>query len=932
MKKNCRTAIHLATLLLSSALSQFALAQDVGDPSDPETWRTPEFKAQWGLAAIHAEYAYMLGYDGSGIKVGVVDSGLDITHPEFAGRYAEGITFNPDKPWNSVAEGHGTMVSSVIAANRDGVGMHGIAPGATIVAVGASDRPGYVDFDATNYGIRALVDQGVRIINNSYGGGFAGELSAEQFEAEMPGNLATYRYAVSEGALLIFASGNAGGTESSLLAGAPYLFPELEPGFLAVAATSPSRIANWSNRCGVSMNWCLAAPGGDDVDRWDEEKGEWVWANPENNIMVATPGGGYSRETGTSLAAPFVAGTAALVAQAFPYMTMHQVRQVLLGTATDSGDPGVDAIFGYGLVSAGRAVRGPGKFDWGDFHADVPDGQSSWSNDITGQGGLIKSGDGVLMLHGNSTYGGDTRIDGGILALSGSIASNTAVDQTGTLSGDGIIRGNIDNGGAIYPGWGGQGGALTVNGNYRQSSDAWFLVNLDAPDGTSRLDVTGTADIAGMVDVRVRPENYRGDGRHTILSAAGGVSGRFEDDCGCYAFLDLSLAYDPTTVYLDVARNGVAFADLATTRNGASAARAIERLGLGRSLHDLAVTLDAGTASDLFGQLPGEVYGSTVTGLIENSQVIGNQMNDRLRSAFETVGAKARPIVATDGLTTGSIAAAGQPGAWGSAFGAWGNTDGDGNAAALSRSTGGFVAGLDGLVNDDWRLGFLAGYSSSSFKVDDRRSSASSDNYHLGVYGGTQWGALSFRSGLAYTWSDIDSSRNVISPALVDSLTADYRAGTTQVFGELGYDMQASGLSFEPFANLAYVNVHTDGFTEKGGAAALSVRGGSDDMTFTTLGLRLATEFDLGTAKATARGLIGWRHAYGDVVPSVVQAFSGSDAFSVAGAPIARDSALIEAGFDLAVTPAATLGISYQGQIASTAHDHGVRADLAIKF
>ncbi|WP_043624360.1 S8 family serine peptidase [Ensifer sp. ZNC0028] len=136
MKKNCRTAIHLATLLLSSALSQFALAQDVGDPSDPETWRTPEFKAQWGLAAIHAEYAYMLGYDGSGIKVGVVDSGLDITHPEFAGRYAEGITFNPDKPWNSVAEGHGTMVSSVIAANRDGVGMHGIAPGATIVAVG----------------------------------------------------------------------------------------------------------------------------------------------------------------------------------------------------------------------------------------------------------------------------------------------------------------------------------------------------------------------------------------------------------------------------------------------------------------------------------------------------------------------------------------------------------------------------------------------------------------------------------------------------------------------------------------------------------------------------------------------------------------------------------------------------------------------------
>ncbi|QRY66066.1 autotransporter domain-containing protein (plasmid) [Ensifer sp. PDNC004] len=932
MEKNPRIVIHLATLLLSTALSPFALAQDVGDPGDPETWRTPEFEAQWGLGRIDAEYAYMLGYDGSGIKVGVVDSGLDITHPEFAGRYAEGITYDPEKPWTFVAEGHGTTVASVIAANRDGAGMHGVAPGATIVQVGASDIPGYINTDAANYGIRTLIDRGVKIINNSFGDGFITETTAEQVEAELSNNLSTYRYAVSRGGLLVFSAMNDGATQPSVGAGLPHLFPELEQGWLAVVATSPTHIPDWSNRCGVAMNWCLTAPGGGDATLWDPDKGEWVWANPQDNIMVAVPGGAYSRETGTSLAAPFVSGTAALVAQAFPYMTMAQIRQVLLGTATDIGLPGVDPVFGYGLVSAGRAVRGPGKFDWGDFHAVITDGESEWSNNITGAGGLIKSGDGILILAGDSTYHGSTRVDGGFLAIAGSIASETFADGNGTLSGNGTIYGNVNNDGAVNPGWGRKGGTLTVDGDYRQSPDAWFLVNLDAPDGTSRLDVTGTAGIAGMVDVRVRPENYRGDGRHTILSAASGVSGRFEDDCGCHAFLDLSLAYDPTTVYLDVARNGVAFADVATTRNAAATAAVIERLGIGRSLHDLAVTLDAATASDLFGQLPGEVYGSTVTGLIENSQVIGNQMNDRLRSAFETVGAKARPIVAADDLTTGSIAAAERYGAWGSAFGAWGHTDGDGNAAALSRSTGGFVAGVDGLVKDDWRLGFLAGYSSSSFKVDDRRSSTSSDNYHLGVYGGTQWGALSFRSGLAYTWSDIDSSRNVISPALVDSLTADYRAGTTQVFGEFGYGMQAGSLSFEPFANLADVNVQTDSFTEKGGAAALSVRGGSDDMTFTTLGLRLATDFDLGTAKATARGVIGWRHAYGDVTPAVSQAFSGSDAFSVAGAPIARDSALIEAGFDFAVTPAATLGISYQGQIASAAHDHGVRADLAVKF
>lgn len=135
-------------------------------------------------------------------------------------------------------------------------------------------------------------------------------------------------------------------------------------------------------------------------------------------------------------------------------MTMAQIRQVLLGTATDIGLPGVDPVFGYGRVSAGRAVHGPGKFDWGDFHAVITDGESEWSNNITGAGGLIKSGDGILVMTGDSAYQGSTRVDGGILAIAGSIASGTFVDGDGMLSGDGIIRGNVDNGGAVNPGWG----------------------------------------------------------------------------------------------------------------------------------------------------------------------------------------------------------------------------------------------------------------------------------------------------------------------------------------------------------------------------------------------------------------------------------------------------------------------------------------------
>ena len=82
-------------------------------------------------------------------------------------------------------------------------------------------------------------------------------------------------------------------------------------------------------------------------------------------------------------------------------MTMSQVRQVLLGTAQDVGAPGVDPVFGYGQLDVGKAVRGPGKFDWGDFVATVPSGRSTWENDITGNGGLVKAGDGALILTGN---------------------------------------------------------------------------------------------------------------------------------------------------------------------------------------------------------------------------------------------------------------------------------------------------------------------------------------------------------------------------------------------------------------------------------------------------------------------------------------------------------------------------------------------------
>ena len=266
--------------------------------------------------------------------------------------------------------------------------------------------------------------------------------------------------------------------------------------------------------------------------------------------------------------------------------------------------------------------------------------------------------------------------------------------------------------------------------------------------------------------------------------------------------------------------------------------------------------------------------------------------------------------------------------AWGGAFGSWGHLDSDGNAMAIDSSTGGVLAGADTLAGD-WRLGLMAGYGQSSFDSADRTASGSSEDYTLGLYGGTQWGNLAFRSGLAYSWHDMETSRSVA--LLGETLTGNYGADRLQAFGELGYRFDFGAGGIEPFANLAHVRLNTDGFTETGGAAALTSMGQTTDATFTTLGLRASSKFALGTTLATVHGMVGWRHAFGDT-PTTTHAFAGGDMFTISGAPLTRDAALIEAGFDLGLSATASLGVTYSGQIAADAQDHGISAKLAVKF
>lgn len=212
------------------------------------------------------------------------------------------------------------------------------------------------------------------------------------------------------------------------------------------------------------------------------------------------------------------------------------------------------------------------------------------------------------------------------------------------------------------------------------------------------------------------------------------------------------------------------------------------------------LNLSAPQAQRAFDQLSGEIHASARAMMLEDSRFIRNAVNDRIRAAFDGVGSSNRY---KDGKPRTEATSVGGVAVWGQAFGSWGHWNGDGNAARLDRSIDGFFFGADAPVFDDWRFGAVAGYGRSNFNVRDRLSSGSSENYHAGLYGGTAWGDLALRSGAAYTWHGILTSRSVGFSGFADNLRGNYNAGTAQVFGELAYGIRAGGLTFEPFANLA---------------------------------------------------------------------------------------------------------------------------------
>jgi subtilisin family serine protease len=289
----------------------------------------PGYPNQWAYRHIAAPAAWDTA-QALGVTVAVLDTGLDMNHPEFRGRIAPGYDYVNNDPDPSDDNGHGTHVAGTIgAATNNGVGVASMAWVARVMPVKVADAQGRVNSADWINGVVYARTHGARVINMSFGG--PGSSGVEQ---------ATINDAWNAGLVIVASSGN------SAQQGNPVNYPASYDNVVSVGATSAAdRRASYSE---YNNRVDLVAPGGDGnnatLDQW----------------ILSTIPNGYGLASGTSQAAPHVAGLAALMFSTANVWTNDTVVRAMQSTATDLGPAGRDDEYGYGLINAERAVAAAG--------------------------------------------------------------------------------------------------------------------------------------------------------------------------------------------------------------------------------------------------------------------------------------------------------------------------------------------------------------------------------------------------------------------------------------------------------------------------------------------------------------------------------------------------------------------------------------------
>jgi subtilisin len=279
----------------------------------------------WGITKIRAPEVHQTGNKGTGIKVCVIDTGIDYNHEDLSQNYKGGYNFvnNTSNPMDD--HGHGTHVSGTIAALDNNIGVIGVAPEAYIYATKVLDKNGSGSYSNVIAGIQWAIDNKMQVISMSLGGSGFSQTMKDACDK-----------AYNSGIVIVAAAGNSGSNSDTI--GYPAKFDSV----IAIGATDSSDNRASFSSVGPSLE--LSAPGVSTLS-----------TVPKGTCSMCDPSG-YRSANGTSMATPHVSGTVALILKAHPNKTNAEIRKMLQETVVDLGKQGRDIYFGYGRIDAKAAV------------------------------------------------------------------------------------------------------------------------------------------------------------------------------------------------------------------------------------------------------------------------------------------------------------------------------------------------------------------------------------------------------------------------------------------------------------------------------------------------------------------------------------------------------------------------------------------------
>ncbi|QGA52865.1 autotransporter domain-containing protein [Pseudomonas brassicacearum] len=497
----------------------------------------------------------------------------------------------------------------------------------------------------------------------------------------------------------------------------------------------------------------------------------------------------------------------------------------------------------------------------------------------------------------------------------GDVANNVIVEPGARMANTGTVTGRVDvRENATFSG-SGTVGLLNVEGQLEVgletgaplarelslSKTAVLIYGVDEDGRSSTINVDGTARLnnATLKIVGV-PGKYIDAKEHTVIKA-GQIVGEFGMVISELKFMTATLHPTATQVSLTYARNAVPIEAAAISDYGRAIATSIEEPQPIKPATEPNAAINALlgsnliTAANALDQLSG--YDTADLGNATLSSVAP------IRSGMLSAMSRNHP---TGEYDNGQV--------WVQAIGNSGSLAKQLGSYALKHSTKGLMLGTDWAVSPDWRLGIIG--SKTQTRLDSYQFDGALDSWLVGAYALRQDGPLALRLGAVHGNHDGSTKRHVAFNGFRDRLKGRYDATTQQVFGQVGYNLDIVHFDIEPYVQVGYQRYQRDAYTEKGGDAALQYNGQAQEHYSSDLGLRLARTFALDQGmRLTPRLDVGWKHLYGNVKGSSHQRLvRGGNTYIIEGVELDRDSLLLKAGLDLAVSPRHTLGLNYRGE------------------